>query len=294
VKLDFSDIPNGARLGVDVLANIRGTWKRLPKVEGSVLEFCRDDPAEDIERFILVLSNSSFQGNGTLAGNYRLTSKRACPARWSGTIHYTCTDDESSAYSGPGIREQVERHRVEQHVWTIAGQGRGPLPVPGLPPGTELPEVDYLDLVWQGSRTIHDSNLTQYDGCIGGPVVNTRGGSGSGTGKQKWVLVADGPMPILSPFPDVANPNGFDVTTSQSVQLCSGESATFPGQETVYEYLPALLTEELTNLKPLPSSPDRFAGEKTLLYDVTPVQQVGQRVIECKVRWQIARDREGL
>lgn len=88
VKIDFSGTSHSESLDLDVLASVKGTWERR-KLGQDVFQFCRDDAADDIDRFYLVLSNHAKDRSAHLSGKGTIDAKASCcPAGktcWTGT-----------------------------------------------------------------------------------------------------------------------------------------------------------------------------------------------------------------
>jgi hypothetical protein len=289
VKLDFSDVPNGVALDLDVLARVQGEWKRI-RVDGSVFEFCRDDPAEDIDRYLLVVTNHDHQPDGQARGNYRLTTEDHCPARWSGTIDFACTDDETESFSEVGRSTQRERHEVERQRWTIVGQGRGPRP--DQPPGIPNPDVDYLELAWNASLSVSTSERIQYEDCLGGPSLQTGGGSGTATARERVNLFPSGDD--IMPFPEVV-PRAVEAPTVTSIELCSGQSGTIMGEVEAFGRLAFLFLDvpALQLLTPEPDGTITVSGSK-IVHELVETTPEGERVLRCDASWNVRRRLAGL
>ena len=85
VRIDVSDVPNAEHVQIDAIVKIGSNWERR-KIDGPVLEFCREDDGDDIEQLYLVFSNHDRDRNGKIDSTYHITLKTFCPGGWSGQI----------------------------------------------------------------------------------------------------------------------------------------------------------------------------------------------------------------
>jgi len=69
-----------ATLDVDLIVKIKDKgWERRQLPADATTTLCRDNPADDIEAFYLVLSNHSMDIQGALGGSFSLgTNAEAC------------------------------------------------------------------------------------------------------------------------------------------------------------------------------------------------------------------------
>ena len=285
VKLDFSDVPNASVLDLDVLARVRGTWKRI-KVDGSVFEFCRDDPAEDIDDYVLVVSNHERRSDVRAAGSYRVSSATQCPERWGGTIVWKCTLDETSV---TGRTTRYQRHEVERQIWTVVGQGRGPRP--DLPPGVPNPDVDHLDLAWTASLTLSESSTTQTGSCLGSSITSG-GGTGSAAGPAHLFLQPAGTT--IAVMPEMVT-QSVRAPYVQTVESCSGHPSTTTIDQIRYSALSKVFeVPELRLLTPEPDGSINVSGSQSFGHLVEPRPGNGQFESRCDLSWTIRRRRAGL
>ena len=111
LAFDFTGLTDGDAVDVDLIVNVRDTWKRVV-VSGRRAEFCRDLPEEDISALYVVLNNhrrqTTYADTGVRAapsarGTYRIETG-LCHG-WSGRADAIHTDnlfwpDNSGRYGG--------------------------------------------------------------------------------------------------------------------------------------------------------------------------------------------------
>jgi hypothetical protein len=97
VVLDFSNA--GANADVDLLVHVVGQPDyEHRQLSGTTFSICRDNPADDIDDVIAIVSDHSLQGDTRRPGLVQYTTTRSCgaPARWSGTVTENVTNSDGT------------------------------------------------------------------------------------------------------------------------------------------------------------------------------------------------------
>jgi hypothetical protein len=93
VRIDLNPLTNASLVRADAIVQVDGQWERR-RIPGHVFEFCRDDPADDIEAFHLILSNTGWVDGADVSEHFEVTSRFDCPCGWTGSIELVMTLDE--------------------------------------------------------------------------------------------------------------------------------------------------------------------------------------------------------
>jgi hypothetical protein len=282
VKLDFTSVPGFEDLSLDVIAGESNTWERK-KIAGPIFEFCRSDLGQNYDQFKLVVSNAKHRADGKVSGNYKVTAMRTCPARWSGFLKHTYTDDEVWSYADQNHTLQVDKHYHVGDIWTFVG----------TTPGTAPDFHDTIDAVWAGSVSIMDysSEHIPASSCQNETVWETAAASGSGTGPEQFtVFPVDEHPDQVALQPVGSSVNSFLVTgTHEWEKSCgshfSGATQGMGGEDT------GPLGSIGTVFIPDANDPEHYSGSVTLYRQVTPRGDDGQEVSESRVEWDFRRSR---
>lgn len=274
-KLDFGGVSGAEPPDIDVIKKVKGQWSR-EKLSGSVFEFCRDNADEDVEQYLLVISNHSWSAGGDVSGNYHLQSEDHCPERWSGSMEKICTDDEVTSVTEPALQTDVDDHSTERQIWTIGGQGKS-----GSPPD----EIDYLMVAWRAHLELSHSTVKECLNCGPGggseTIVETISGSSSADDKLATQEM-DGSH-YLSPFESEGHLGIIKGSVTHTSPL---GSFTIETSRPILDDLGLFML-----LSETPPGSGNFNGSKVLL-DNTAERPGGTRVIKCEVRWKISRKPE--
>jgi len=120
VRIDLAPLTNATFAQMDAIVKIGDDWERRP-VPGTVFEFCREDPEDDIEQFYLVLSNHGFVDGAEVSGKYDATALFDCPGGWTGSFELITTLDEYAAEALPGgYSYSLSEHSREEQRWTVS------------------------------------------------------------------------------------------------------------------------------------------------------------------------------
>lgn len=277
-RIDASTVGNGSHLAMDAIVKIKGVWSRR-RIAGQVFEFCRDNEADDIDELYLVYSNFDHARTGTMDGNFRITSKLACPGGWNGTIKLVQKLDEHSNETQAAGTSIYDRHKRDEQVWTVSGTRL--VTMPGYPPGYETETIDTL---WHGSVSIDESSMF-IESCGNNPTttvgadehssVTSFGAFPSGTGVFTIQAIAPG--------------TSYMIDTVSTGQQCGAPTVTTMGQELSVEALGVLAQiPEFAALTEKPGEPGHFVGKVTYLHDVQ-ARPGGEQIIDHTLEWDLTR-----
>ena len=97
-----------SKADVDVLANIKGTWKRFKVDVAKPLVFCREHPAEDVSEVIIVLSNTRKRERQVISGSYKIERKVSCCGEVAEAIAWNAHVTFNYAYSGNNLGFDID------------------------------------------------------------------------------------------------------------------------------------------------------------------------------------------
>ena len=285
VKLDLQTLANSGFLQADLLANVKGTWQRR-KMPGLVVEFCRDDPGDDIREFYLVLSHHDRRPGAQVTGSYTAEARATCPVGWSGVLKYVYTDDDAGETTYGSAFYTKDDHLRTEETWTLGATTLG------MPPDS----FDTIDALWTGS--LNWTKVETYtpippNGCVGYETLSSSFAvSGSGTGPQQFQV-----------YPEDQDPNQVSLGysfSSQNVMMVSGAEHRvqcnldpltlpqgFPWSESIAEMIGGLGL-----LVPDPADPGHYAGKRVIFHDVVSGIEVDSHVTDATVEWDIRRRRQ--
>lgn len=283
VRVDVQGLGNSAFVQLDVIANVKGTWERR-SLPGLVFEFCRDEPADDIGEFYLVLSHHDRRPDLQATGGYQVRTRTTCPSGWSGTIDYLLTIGEHEFVSDVSGTTTTDDHEREEQSWSVRTS---------TPASPEGPQFDEIELAWSGrvesQRTVEHVPSPQA-GCVGQVVHGHRESAGTGSGMDRAQLVpsSDGVYFLSPTLFEISHMEG---TTSFGTKICNG--ATGGGSEPLGLYNDQFLAivtgiPGLAMLQPDENDPNRFRGSHVLVHSEEP-RPGGFERIDLTVRWDIRR-----
>lgn len=282
VRIDVSGVPNAEHLQLDALVRVGSTWQRR-KVEGPLFKFCREDAADDISEFYLVLSNDDRNRDGRINGEYKIETRAACPGGWSGRVHAVVTLDEYSEESQPAGNSVYSRHERDQQTWTVLTSS--PLPPPNPGPGEELV------MAWQA--TLSTDMVTTFNSeCFGPPRRGTETGTdtcnGGFSAQTRFNAFPVGAGRYSFTPAEIGHSTDLPTTFTNDDQ-CEGTYMSGQGTRALQEnFLPFLSVQELALLTPLPDQPDHFVGSVTWMHEEQE-RPGGALVIDMTVSWDLQR-----
>ena len=281
VRIDAGRLANSGFVDLDALANVRGVWQRR-KAERGVLEFCREDAADDIQEFYLVVTNHDRRRGQAVTGSYDVEMRATCPSGWTGTLKYVYTDDEAGAFSDANASYTKDDHVRQEETWTFVGT------TPGMPPDSN----DTIDAVWTGSFSQNEVDTYRPTACVGyEPTYTDVANSGSGTGPQQFTVIPSDQNPdqvSLQPmFPTL---NVITVIGSKHTEACNSVPTT---QAFTFTWDDGL--SQLSGTLPLlvadPNDPGHYTGTFTSIHDVRTGIGVDSHVTDAQTTWDIRRRR---
>jgi hypothetical protein len=214
VTIDFNGLPG--EITPEALVHLKdGNWESR-KMDGDKLEFCRDEPDDEIETIVVALSNHSLEGQSPTQAEYTYkTAKECAAAGLSGTLDLSAEstgdpeaevhingnvnvnfkdnpdgDVEESTFSlasqfkGARVVENEGREEEEKYEGSYSALGGPPLVVLNLGTHVEI----YVVLTDIGSTTTTGGPTEGEGACGGGP----------GTAEDAWDFLA-GPYTIETP-----------------------------------------------------------------------------------------------
>ena len=98
VTINLSGLAPVQALDGDVLLHIAGRWERRP-IKGTMLQLCRDDPADNFDQMHLVLSNHGREPRDRITGEFSVRSRIGC-GDLVGTINWTTTTQVTGSRGG--------------------------------------------------------------------------------------------------------------------------------------------------------------------------------------------------
>ena len=281
VRIDASTLANSAFVDFDALANVRGTWQRR-KGKGTVLEFCRDDAADDIQELYLVVTSRDRRRGQQVSGGYTVDARATCPAGWTGVLRYVLTIDDVGAYSDANEAYTRDNHFRTEETWSFVGSTPAPAP----------DSFDTVDATWRGSllRTDLETDIPMV--CLSNTALFTSIQlSGLGSGSQQFIIVPldEDPKQVYVS----QNSNQFGEITGtgsrHDVYCLSGPlDTTLP---ILWTEGVSVLVNSLSFLVPDPGDPDHYAGKRIVSHYETPSLGDGMRIYEDYVEWDIRRRR---
>jgi hypothetical protein len=274
VRIDAGRLANSGFVDLDALANVRGVWQRR-KAQGGVLEFCREDAADDVQGFYLVVTNHDRRRGQTVSGSYDVEMRAACPAGWTGTLKYVYTDDDAGSYSDANASYTKDDHLRVEETWTLVTTTN-----------------DTIDAVWTGSFTQNVLETYHPTACIGYEVtLSDVANSGSGTGPQQFTVVPSDQDPdqvyLQAMFPTL---NVITVTGSRHEEQCNTAPTT---QALTFTWDDGLsqLSGTLPLLVAAPNDPGHYTGTFTSIHDVRTGIGIDSHVTDAQTTWDIHRRR---
>ncbi len=213
VTIDFNGLPG--EITPEALVHLKdGKWESR-KMDGDKLEFCRDEPDDEIETIVVALSNHSLEGQSTTQSEWTYKTANECAsAGLSGSLHLSAesASDPEVHISGSvsvDFKDNPDGD-VEESSYSLTGQIKGSRTVlnSNLEEETEQYEGSYHPL---GGQPLVVNNFGTHVEVLvvltdvgsttttGGPTSGEGAcGGGPGTAEDAWDFIA-GPYTIETP-----------------------------------------------------------------------------------------------
>lgn len=283
VRIDVQTLTNSSFLQLDALVKVGGTWERR-RIDGPVLEFCRDEPQDDISELYLVITHRDRKPTVTATGTYDVKTRPVCPSGWSGNIRMLIDLEEHQYESGPSGIEIEDDRAIQEHEWTVAST----VPAGDPPP----PMFDTVELAWRGrwekNRTWERLNS---GGCIGQVILDRTKGFGLGAGRDTLVMATNAPTVYFPQIGDEWVDNHIEGTTTYYSEICTGQSVTSSELlENLLDQLPAALSiPGLLQMVPNdPLDPNHYFGHHVFVDETDPGPH-GYSRFTWTVDWDLRR-----
>jgi hypothetical protein len=250
-----------------------------------VLEFCRDDPKDDVQELYLVVTNHDRRPGQQVTGDFQIELRATCPSGWSGSIDYVSKVDEERSSMVAGTSDTTSRHQLVKQSWTV---------VDTIPAEMSMFGTEQLKLSWHGSVSLTGVVTEVGPGCSlhpptqGSAKVQSEMWTGEGSGTRLLAVFAAGTSVSLTPFD--AGSNQITGTKTFTAELCSGEvSMQTSPLSPISEALDALIgTPAFNPLMPSPGDPNHFAGSATVLHSDQPSAD-GTLTLDATLKWDLTR-----
>ncbi|MES1204838.1 MAG: hypothetical protein ABUS79_02770 [Pseudomonadota bacterium] len=284
VRIDTGPLVNAAFVDLDALAKVGSQWERR-QGRGGVLEFCRDDRADDIREFYLIVTNHDRRRGQMVSGGYEVQMRGTCPAGWSGSIRYVETVDEDTYASTPNGVYTTGRHKRIEQTWTVVGN----TPAAMTPLG-----FDQIETRWHATLSEVETATAVGPACFlspptqGDPRYQRSVTTGAGTGTRNLgVTGTTGSLGLT--IVDAAS-NVINGTLESFVELCDGKTVTRSDPSSpAYESLSlVLLDPAFFPLKAAPGNPNQFTGRASILHSEQPGAD-GTLILDITATWDLTR-----
>jgi hypothetical protein len=269
VDIDLSGA--GADLTMDVIANVKDQWKRRSP-NGLRFTVCREDAADDIKELYLIIANTAHREGEKADEMYKVKTRRACPATFTGWIHAETT------VSGHYTQDfkNYDQFEQQEETWTLGMEHMVDLGGGALFPG--------VDSTWHSTFSHHDAD-SDVDAPCEGSTTDAEGG-GSALSPLAVYDAGNGQLdlePIFNPYP-----NSFYVDMVTTYTYCKGASYTDTFQRRVVEQSPVVFSS--LQLIATPGNPNRFSGTKVVSHSEEP-RTGGSDLVDFTISWDITRTR---
>ncbi len=247
------------------------TWKRFTASDNTTLEFCLNDPKQNIDQLIVMLGNTTSTQSAdafvppTVNGTLSITADNDC-GDWYGSIKtvskvsvHTETPDEQ----GTEIRDSYE---VTTETYNIEG----------TQPDPNFPAYEQLKFNWTAVDEIDDTYDLQANTSCGQSTRHTSTtGHDSLTGTLTYDMIpgANGGIMLGNPPSTTAPPDPTKTWTPAYDQVaCDGTEVTDDAAPRTIsnQLLFALTTLPMATLMPDPQDPNHYVGTNT--YTLAPGQ----------------------